>query len=227
VPYAWLHGEYAPKLGLGSALLFELNLGVNQIIADTNELRLLGTRDRAQLGIDWDLSAREFLNVFFGWQRYQSRRRELLSDGYTLYAELGHRLRLANPGWSVRLSGYLEGNSLQPSLPAWVARKVRSDEALSVDDIVVSGFGMVGLGTTLRRGTPGIAPADDRRFRYFIDVWAGYLFPLDQLGFDLQLGLGYSRPKLGEISLSGYLSNSRFGGGREGASAGLSLRYVY
>lgn len=227
LPYGWLHGEYAPSLGLGSALLLELNVGVNQIIADTNELRLLGTRDRVQLGIDWDLTGREFLNVFFGWQRYQTRRRELMSDGYSLYAELGHRLRLANPGWSVRLSGYLEENSLQPTLPAWVARKVSSDEPVSIDDIVVSGFGMVGLGTTLRRGTPGIAPADDRRFRYFIDIWGGYLWPLDQLGFDLQLGIGYSRPKLGELSLSGYLSNSRFGGGREGASAGLSLRYVY
>ncbi len=227
LPYGWLHAEYAPKLGLGSALLLELNVGLNQIIADTNELRLLGTRDRLQAGLDWDLTGREFLNVFFGWQRYQSRRRELLSDGYSLYAELGHRLRLASPGWSVRLSGYLEENSLQPDLPAWIARKVRSDETISNDDIVVSGFGMLGLGTTLRRGTPGIAPADDRRFRYFVDAWVGYLWPLDQLGFDLQLGLGYSRPKLGELSLSGYLSNSRFGGGREGASAGLSLRYVY
>lgn len=227
IPYAWLHGELAPSLGLGSALLLELNVGVNQIIADTNELRLLGTRDRVQTGIDWDVTAREFLNVFLGWQRYQTRRRELLSDGYTLYAELGHRLRLANPGWSVRLSGYLEENRLQPSLPAWVARKVSSDEEIGLDDIVVSGFGMVGLGTTLRRGTPGIAPADDRRLRYFVDVWAGYLWPLDQVGFDLQLGIGYSREKLGELSLSGYLSNSRFGGGREGVSAGLSLRYVY
>lgn len=225
--YGWLHGEYAPKLGVGSALLLELNVGVNQIIADTNELRLLGTRDRVQAGIDWDLTGREFLNVFFGWQRYQSRRRELMSDGYSLYAELGHRLRLANPGWSVRLSGYLEENLLQPTLPAWVARKVSADEPVTLDDIVVSGFGMVGLGTTLRRGTPGIAPADDRRFRYFIDLWGGYLWPIDQFGFDLQLGIGYSRPKLGELSLSGYLSNSRFGGGREGASAGLSLRYVY
>lgn len=227
LPGGWLHAEYSPTWGLGRALLFEVNAGVNQVVADTNELRLLGSRDRIQGGIDWDLTAREFVNVLAGWQRYASRRREQLSDGYMVFAEAGHRLRLANPGWNLRITGYVEGNSLAAALPRWVARKVDSEDEITVGDIVVEQFAMVGLGTTVRRGLPGSAPADDRRFRYFCDLWVGYLWPLNQVGFDVQAGLGYSLPKLGELSLGGYFSNSRFGGGREGISAGFSLRWAY
>jgi hypothetical protein len=227
LPAAWLHAEYGPRWGLGSSLLFELNAGLNQVVADTNELRLLGTRDRVQGGFDWDLTAREFVNVLLSWQRYLSRRREYLSDGYTLFAEVGHRLRLANPGWSIRLSGYAEQNFFGSTLPRWVSRKVDAEDGITVADLVVDAFAMVGVGTALRRGLPGTAPADDRRLRYLLDVWVGFIWPTDQLGYDVQAGLGYSLPKLGELSLSGYLSNSRFGGGRDGLSTGLSLRWVY
>jgi hypothetical protein len=58
-------------------------------------------------------------------------------------------------------------------------------------------------------------------------VWLGYLWPLNGFGYDAQLGLGLSERRLGELSVSGFVSNSRFGGGAVGFTWGAGLRYVY
>lgn len=220
--YGWFHGEYEVFPGL----LMELSAGLNQIVDDTSTLRLLGVRDRLTIGLDLDLTQREFINGWAGWQRYQSRERELLSDGYAMYVEAGHRLLLANPGWSVRASAYWEQNRLVPHLPDGL-QELLDDEYYEVSDFAVSEFAMVGAGTTLRRGVPGVAPADDRRLRLLFDLWLGYLWPQSTFGFDLQLGLGVSARRCGEWSINGFFSNSRHPGGDLGLSFGAGLRYVY
>jgi hypothetical protein len=222
VPYGLAHGTY----DLGRGLSVDLSVGINQVVDDTSAARLIGTRDRVAAGLYFDLTQREFINGTADWHRYESRAREPLSDGYALYLEAGHRLLLANPGWSIRLSGYFEQNRLVSSLPAGLA-SLLLDPTLPLSDFVVPEFGMFGAGTTLRRGVPGVEPSDDRRFRLFLDAWLGYLWPLNSVGFDLQLGLGLSARRLGEFSVSAFFSNSRSGGGAEGLSWGAGLRYVY
>jgi hypothetical protein len=220
--YGTLHGDY----DVGYGLSLEGNVGLNQVVDDTSRLRLAGVRDRVAAGVYYDLTQREFINLIADWHRYETRQRELLSDGYALYLEAGHRLLLSSPGWSVRVSGYFEQNRLVASLPAGLAAGL-SLEDTEVSDVITPEFGMVGVGTTLRRGVPGVAPADDHRLRLFADLWMGYLWPLNDFGFDLQLGLGLSERGMGELSVSGFFSNSRSGGGSEGLSWGAGLRYVY
>lgn len=229
VAYGTLHGDY----DLGHGVSGELNVGLNQIVDDTSRLRLLGTRDRVGGGLYFDLTPREFINAVADWHRYQTRGRERLSDGYATYLELGHRLRLANPGLSVRLSAFWEENRLVQALPPDLLRRLGLPQSASADDeldvvtFVVPMFAMVGAGLTVRRGVPGVAPVDDHRVRCFADLWLGYLWPVSSVGFDLQLGLGLSTPQLGELSILSFLSNSRQGGGSEGFSWGFGLRYVH
>lgn len=220
--YGWFHGDYVVFPGV----LLELSVGLNQVVDDTSAVRLMGARDRLTGGVALDLTQREFINGWAGWQRYQSRQRELLSDGYSMYLEAGHRLLLANPGWSVRASAYWEQNRRVSDLPDGL-QELLDDEYFDIRDFVVRRFAMVGAGTTLRRGVPGVAPADDRRLRLLFDLWLGYLWPQSDFGFDLQLGLGVSARRCGEWSINGFFSNSRHPGGDLGLSFGAGLRYVY
>jgi hypothetical protein len=86
---------------------------------------------------------------------------------------------------------------------------------------------MFGVGSTLRRGIPGVAPTDDHRVRLLADAWLGYLWPTRSVGFDLQLGIGISARRSGELSLNGFLSNSRHPGAADPLSWGAGLKYVY
>jgi hypothetical protein len=222
--YGFLHGDYQ----VTSGLQLDLNADINQITEDTAALRLLGARDRVTGAVDFDLTQREFLNAYAGWQRYLSRARERLADGSLIYVEAGHRLLLSNPGWSIRASAYWEHNRLAPHLPPGL-QQLLADADLGVDDFAVPDFAMFGVGTTVRRGMPGVAPGlgGNHRLRLIADLWVGYLWPHKQLGFDLQLGLGLSTRRLGELSLSTFLANSRLPGGSDPLSWGIGLRYVH
>lgn len=220
------YGSLAGSYQVAPGLYLALGAGLNQVVDDTSGVRLLGARDRVSLGVSFDLTQREFANGVFDWHRYQGRGRAPISDGYVAYLEAGHRLRLADPGWNVRLAAYFEQNRLVPELPAGLAAQL-ADPATPVSDLVVPEFAMVGAATSLRRGLPGEVPVGDRRLRWFADAWLGYLWPRNEFGFDLQLGLGLSARGAGELAAAGFVSNSRQGGGAEGFSWGVGLKYVY
>jgi len=170
----------------------ELLLRVNERSFDTAALRVLGVEDelaaRADIAFLEDYSA-----TLHGSAKLYSDRndRRVLGGGAALDAAVGRHFGLGDLGTgSLRVAGY-------------VAPRFESESLGTVPD----GASWVGLGAQLARGQLSVAPVAGRRLSLLADVTAGWLLPLDELGWSGKLGLGISVLGGDQLSLQASASN--------------------
>jgi hypothetical protein len=182
--------------GAAEALDVDLIARVNERSRDTPLLRVLGVEDelsaRASLAFAGHYSA-----TLHGAAKLYSLRvdRDYLGAGATLDAAVGRYWLL--PGGignaNVRAAGYVA--------PRFAAS---GEEAAS---LVPDGASWVGLGAGFSRGQLSVAPVAGRRLSVLADATAGWLLPLDELGWSGQLGLGISVLGADQLSILASASN--------------------
>jgi hypothetical protein len=192
-----LEGDARPSLRFeqgfeGDALTVELLARLNERSRDTPVLRVIGVED--------ELSARatiQFLQSYSASVRgstklYSDRvDRQVLGGAATLDASVGRSWHLPEE-WSanLRAAGY-------------VAPRFESDLAGPVPE----GASWVGVGASLLHGQLSVAPVAGRRVSVLVDGTAGWLLPLDELGWSGTLGLGISVLGGDQLSILASASN--------------------
>jgi hypothetical protein len=182
--------------GAGEALDIELIARVNERSRDTPELRLLGVEDelsaRASLAF-----AERYSATLHGSAKLYSMRvdRDYLGAGATLDAAVGRYWPL--PGGigdaNLRAAGYV------------APRFAAAGEAAA--SLVPDGASWVGFGAGFSRGQLSVAPVTGRRLSLLADATAGWLLPLDELGWSARLGLGISVLGADQLSILASASN--------------------
>ena len=191
-------GASAPG-GSTARLELELAARVNERSRDTPVLRVLGVED--------ELSARASLSfadhysaTLRGSAKVYSDRidRQYLGAGATIDAAVGRSWVLpAGVGSAnLRVAGYLA--------PRFADESVAAVDALGY---VPDGASWVGFGAGLSRGTISVAPIAGRRLSLLADATAGWLLPLDELGWSGRLGLGISVLGADQLSILASASN--------------------
>jgi hypothetical protein len=170
----------------------DLSARVNERSFDSPVLRVIGVEDELSA-----LATLAFLGNYSatlrGSAKLYSERvdRDVLGGGATLDAAIGRRWTLpAGLAANVRAAGYL-------------APRFADDPAGPVPD----GASWVGLGAGLTRGQISVAPIAGRRLSVLADATAGWLLPLDELGWSGRLGLGISLLGADQLSILASASN--------------------
>jgi hypothetical protein len=176
----------------GTGLDLGLLVRVNERSFDSAPLRLLAVEDEVAVRAEIAFLEHYSANVRASAKLYSERDdRQVLGAGAALDAAVGRHFGLGELGTgSLRVAGY-------------VAPRFEREALGPVPD----GASWVGLGAQLARGQLGIAPVAGRRLSLLADVSAGWLLPLDELGWSGKLGLGISVLGGDQLSLQASASN--------------------
>jgi hypothetical protein len=188
--------RFEQGLRASEALDFELIARVNERSRDTPQLRVLGVEDELSARASLAFAGRYSATLHGSAKLYSMRvDRDYLGAGATLDAAIGRYWAL--PGGigdaNVRAAGYVA--------PRFAAA---GGEATS---LVPDGASWVGVGAGFSRGQLSVAPVAGRRLSVLADATAGWLLPLDELGWSGRLGLGISVLGADQLSILASASN--------------------
>lgn len=210
------------ELGRGGTL--QLDAHINELTQDTRWLRTYGARHRVTASWNTSVLTDGFVAAQASFYHYHTRTNEDIGAGVNAEMELGYRIRRVRPRWTVRVSGsYTRMFHLTNELPSFGDT---SSYARTLLDALPPEFAAVGFGTRVEHRFPGVAPIGAGRWRYFGDLWLGWMWPLNIPAFEAHAGVGLALPRRQEISLSGFVANNRWLGPGV-VNAGLQLRFSF
>ncbi len=216
-----VHGAVRVSQDVTDRLKTSLRVGVNEMSHETGALRALGKKDTILLGASTQLSKQTFLNLEIDGHRYASREGGTLGKGYKVQTILGHSLLRGIQDWQVRLQGSWESNRLTQTLPSDL-NGLLSPSLADAETLIPRKFGLLGMGTTFRYGASDQGML--RRPFVLADVWAGWVWPANDLGYNGRVSMGISL--LGPDILSAGVFYSNVQGGRtDQAFSGAGLQY--
>lgn len=220
-PHASLvYGGAVWERGLGSSLRARVAALVNGLAEESAAMRVLGRKSRLSFGLSGHPSPLTHARVEIAAQRFETRQGDALGQGLRLEGELGAVLRQAAPHWQVRLSGSVDRNQLQASLPASLSGTGLSPFA-TVESLLAPRFSTIGVGSTLRFGTP-----DGRALHGFADVWLGRQWPANEIAYSLRVGASVPVQLAGTVELEAHHVNVQNGVTGPGKSTrGIALGY--
>lgn len=202
----------------------QVGVHVNELASDSRWLRIYGARHRLTTSLNTSFAGDGFLNVQGNLYHYHTRTNDEIGTGANAELELGYRIHRVRPLWTIRASGsYTRNFQLTDRVPEYGAG---STSAASLIDALPTEFAAVGVGTRVEHRFPGVAPIGAGRFRYFADVWVGWLYPVNLVGFEMNAGVGLALPHKQEISIGGFLANNRWLGPGV-VNAGVSVKYLF
>ena len=200
-----------------------LRVGVNELSHETGALRALGKKDTLLFGVSAQVSSQAFVNLEVDGHRYASRGGGFLGKGYKVQGIVGHSLLSGMQDWQVRLQGSVENNQLAQTLPPDL-NGLLSPSVADAQTIVPERFAMLGMGTSFRYG-----PSDQgivRRPFVLADIWAGYVWPADAVGYNGRLSMGISLLGPDILSAGAFYSNVQ-GGRTNQPFAGAGIQYSF
>lgn len=198
-----------------------LRLGVNEISYETGALRALGKKDTILLGLSSQLTRQTFLHLDIDGHRYLTRQGSDLGKGYKLQGILGSSLLTGKQDWQVRLQGSWESNRLEQTIPSDLNGSLKAS-VTDVETLIARDFRTLGFGTTFRYGASdqGIL----RQPFILADMWAGWIWPSNVMGYNGRIALGTSLFGSDVLSAGAFYSNIQ-GGKTDQAFTGVGLQY--
>ncbi|MFO0578200.1 MAG: tetratricopeptide repeat protein [Polyangia bacterium] len=216
----WLEQSFL----LGRNGTLQLGVHLNELSQDTRWLRIYGARHRATASYNTTFATDGYLTVQGSYLNYHTRTNEDIANGVNADLEIGYRIRRVRPRWTVRMSGgYTRVFHSTTELPSFGDT---SSYAQTVLDALPPEFAALGIGTRVEHRFPGVAPIGAGRWRYFGDVWAGWMWPLNIPAFEIHGGVSLGLPRRQELGLSAFVANNRWLGPGV-VNAGVTLRYLF
>jgi hypothetical protein len=159
-----------------------VGLDLNALPEDASVLSFLAIRHQLSLSGEIPLPASNALSLALVGAQYRTRSKELLGNGANGSAALSHAFPLGGIEARARATYDVTLNSVENTAPEW-----QRSRALPL----LPGWAMsAGAGLTLLRGDVREASGPGRPVRLLADAWGGWLWPYNELGYQLRLGLG-------------------------------------
>jgi tetratricopeptide (TPR) repeat protein len=217
-------GFLAETFNLWEGGTLRLEGHLNELTSDTSWFRIYGARHRALLSFYTSFLKDFFLSIQAQGYQYHTRLNEQLGGGIATDYEVGYRINRVRPVWTVRISGgFIHNFALTNKLPEFGGD---SSSASSIFDDLSLNLIYAGIGTRVEHLFPGVAPIGAGRVRYLLDLWAGWMWPLNIPVFEVHTGVSLALPRKQEVSLTGFVENNRWLGPGV-INAGVALRYLF
>lgn len=196
-------------------------LSLRERATDTVPLQVAGHKDEASIGLQYGLSAREYLVSRLWSARFHSQQDSTLGTGQGGYFEGGYRIRSEYPDFSVRIARTISHYEAGTTADALIATVVPAGGTATASFFVPQSFRQwsinAGFGTTLREDR-------SRALRPFMDIGRS-VNSASGSGYNWLFGAGGSVVGPDHVSL--YWLRSKGGGGANVTVREMGLRYQY
>jgi polysaccharide biosynthesis protein PelB len=213
------YGRIELTHALSKRLAMRFDVSANGLTEETSALRAFGSKDKVAIGLSGNITDSAYAGAEIAGQRFRTRARERLGQGYRLVGEVGTTLKAA-PAWQVRVSGSTERNSVADRTPSSLASSL-TVPSQAVESILSPRFSTLGVGAAMRFG----ASEDvERRPHGLLDGWVGRQWPANEAAYSVRAGAALPVSGAGRLSLDAYYTNVQGGSGSK-PNRGVSLLY--
>ncbi len=167
---------------------FEFGWEKNQFSEESSELRTLGLQDSLSIGINTNITNREYFNARISNLKYKSRWEEPIATGWRTDMNIGHKIMRGSNNLALQFDVNWLSNTLKNSLGTQIAQRLPVGATNSL--IVAKEFGSLGLSLRFSRGGIKSNYPQTGSFRYYTDVWLGKVFPSDNFAYRFSTGFG-------------------------------------
>jgi tetratricopeptide (TPR) repeat protein len=198
----------------------------NEVPMHSPLLRVGGVRDGIDLDTHMRLGKRAELGLGGTWARFSTRSRNFLTTEMAVRSDLAYRLNVASAFIRPRIDVFYNNvpavsNGIPPDLMPLLTQREDPQDLLSLEYANVG----VGLSVGSTHGDVGEALGPHISLRYYLDGWAGQMWPARKPSYTVHLGLGLVFAQHQELALSAfYFSDLRSAAGER--YAGASLNYT-
>ena len=183
------------------------DIHLNTVANDGSLVRLSGVKDEVRAGFNSDFFPRIFVSATTSLIAYRTRdRRDTLASGFGFDGQAGYQILRDRLKWRLRTTASaraLQTTSTTPSALGNLLPGTTDPSTL----LPISG-GSLGIGTTLEKGEVGSVPLFHSALRYSFDLWAGYLWPAQVVGYQVAGQAGIPLFGADEIGLRGQVANA-------------------
>ncbi len=215
------YGTFRFNHDITNKLKANLRLSVNEMSSETGAFRALGAKDTILLGLTTQLTRQTSFNMDIDGHHYKTREGGNLGKGYKLQSILGTTLLTGSQHWQIRLQGAWESNQLASTLPNELNGLLGASKE-DVLTLIPKYFGTMGVGTVFRYGASDESVL--RRPFLLTDMWAGWVWPADALGYNGRVSMGISILGSDMLSVGAFYSNIQ-GGRTNQPFMGAGLQY--
>jgi Tfp pilus assembly protein PilF len=212
---------FSQSLSIFGGLSYDIAAGWHQRTQISAVGYALARWNHIQGTVNYQLDSRNSLNILTRWNQFDSVWGEPLGKGPNMDLSLTHTLFAQAPEWRVR--GTLQWMQLSRSsvLPSHIKPYLTAAQP-SMDSVLTSKFGRIGIGTTLQHGDPGHLVHREASPHWLLDMDAGYQWLSKRVDWGIAGGLGWRVLGDDELALTmGYASDNQ----RAGSSYQLWLGY--
>jgi predicted Zn-dependent protease len=198
-------GAYEQRVRVLEEGVLNARAAINEVGTETAGLRALGVRDQAAIGAYLPIGKILLVNAIASGEQYLTRDRSFLGTGFTADAGTGVRFRVppvADSG-NVRLATHVAWRHPGDKPPAEVA----INGAAPAGWLVPKSSVWVGVASTVVRGQLGTPRPAGGSISYLIDVYGGWLWPMNTVGYSARAGVGVKVFGRDEVSVSANASN--------------------
>jgi Tfp pilus assembly protein PilF len=216
---------------------FEVGVDWHRKSEDSGLMRTFGQYDGVRLAGRHGLSARDQLSWEVAQKSFSTRGGDGLGNGQDVKAEYGHTLQFEGPAWSLRSGVAYQHNQVDDrtldSLSSNNGGPIKVDgpdpdnpfeqPTVFASDLLESRYGLLYVGSTWRRGSPGALSRAHPQYTWLVDVTVGWQWLDQTLSYGINTGLGLEVLGNDELALTvGYQSEPQGGDGQAGGTLGMS-----
>ncbi len=140
----------------------------NELAEDSAAFRVIGARDRVSLGLNGEISKREYFAINLHGRHYKSRSGHHLGLGYGVGFLVGHWLKYAQPAININLYGNLSASDLVSKLPTNVQAVVGPGRDMG--SLLTKDYKEVGINLRIQDGEFRPFGFIEHRLHYYLDT---------------------------------------------------------
>lgn len=209
-----------------SSLITQIEAAWQDLPGVTPLMRAYGEFDHIDATLEQLLTARDTIRMDVAVNRFADRYSgNTFANGYTLGLNYFHRMNFEDPEWTVQAGIEWMQNDIS-SDPGLFLQNVLSSTGLGAQALLPQEFGQFVLGSSWQHGDLHSLNARAPTPRYLLNTSMSYQWPRNELGFAVELGLGWRLFGNDELALS-YRYNSAPIGTDGNSAQDIRVSYSY
>ncbi|MFK5947554.1 MAG: hypothetical protein QM500_02140, partial [Methylococcales bacterium] len=196
----------------------------NEKSDESAAFRLMGARDRISLGLNGQVTKRDYFGINLHGRHFKSRTGDTLGVGYGIEFNTGYRIKYAQPEMTINLHGLLSKADLKTSLPKQVQKIIGANRG--IESVLAKSYQEAGINFRIQAGDFRPFGFVERNLHYYLDTGIFISDSSSGIGSSIEAGMGMRLFTHDDLSINGRYSTVQ-GGVNSIATKSIELRYSF
>ncbi len=194
----------------------------NEKSDESAAFRLMGARDRISLGLNGQITKRDYFGINLHGRHFKTRTGDALGVGYGIEFNTGYRVKYAQPEITINLHGNLSKANLKTSLPKQLQKIIGANRG--IESVLAKSYQETGINFRIQDGDFRPFGFVERNLHYYLDTGVFISDSSSGIGSSVEGGMGMRLFAHDDLSLNGRYSSVQ-GGVNSIATKSIELRY--